>query len=137
MTLTTLTNATGSPRVVLDAVVSCCRMCRERGQTWNGDKPQCAFPNGVFVRENWNCATANALRDLCQPWENTNNDQNAAIIKGVEDCDHVLLTWYKRRGRTDGAWMVYDDRAPEPLTLTEAERIIATNRRMRDGGQRQ
>lgn len=109
-------------------VVSCCRMCRERGQTWSGDKPQCAFPNGVFVHENWNCATANALRDLCGEWANTNDDQNAAILKGVEECPHVCLTWYKRRGRTDGAWMIYDnDRTPEPLTLTEAERIITAN----------
>jgi hypothetical protein len=105
-------------------------MCRERGQTWNGDKPQCAFPDGVFVRENWNCATANALRDLCGEWANTNDDQNAQILKGVEECLHVCLTWYKRRGRTEGAWMMHDDRAPEPLTLTEAERIIAANEKV-------
>ena len=127
MTPTTPTNADAPPRVVLDADVSYCRMCRRRGQTWSGDKPRCAFPNGVFVTENWNCATANALRDLCGEWANTNDDQNAQILKGVEECLHVCLTWYKRRGRTEGAWMIHDGRTPEPLTLTEAERIIAAN----------
>jgi hypothetical protein len=33
-------------------------MCKQRGKTWEGADPQCAFENGIFSSENWNCATA-------------------------------------------------------------------------------
>lgn len=110
-----------------------CRMCEERGTPKSfGSEPKCAFENGIFNGDNWQCATMNALRDLCEEYAHWNEDQNADIICASEDaeCTHVVLTWYKRRGRTEGAWMLFDDKPPEPLTLEEAENIIKANKRI-------
>jgi len=105
-----------------------CKACRERGKDWQGDDPKCAFVKdgiftGVFNPDNWNCATIKKLRDLCVSvcW---NEDQNAALLPGVES-QHILLTWYKRRGRTEGAFMLNDGVAM-PLLITEAEQVIST-----------
>jgi hypothetical protein len=107
-----------------------CKACKERGKTWDGSAPQCAFVQdgiftGVFNSDNWNCATMNKLRNLCDEPIN-NEDQNAEIICGV-DSQHVVLTWYKRRGRTEGAFMLNDGVAM-PLVITEAENIIDKNK---------
>ena len=117
-------------RVVLRRVVSCPR-CKSRGKNWNGTDPKCAFATGVFNPDNWNCATANALREIvpADNWNN-NDDQHACLITGVEESLHVLLHWYKSRGRTEGAWMVTIEGEMKPLTLTEAERVVAANVRI-------
>lgn len=108
-------------------LVSCPR-CKSRGKDWNGSDPKCAFATGVFNPDNWNCATANALRDIVKAdnWNN-NDDQHACLITGVEESLHVLLHWYKSRGRTEGAWMVTIEGEMKPLTLAEAERVVAAN----------
>ena len=31
-----------------------CTACQNRGKTWQGGDPVCAFPNGVFDSSNWN-----------------------------------------------------------------------------------
>ena len=120
-------NPTGEAPVRCSAVVSCPR-CKSRGKDWNGSHPKCAFETGVFNPDNWNCATANALRDIVKAdnWNN-NDDQHACLITGAEDSLHVLLHWYKNRGRTEGAWMVTIEGEMKPLTLTEAERVVAAN----------
>jgi hypothetical protein len=62
-----------------------CKRCKQRGKTWEGSDPKCAFTKDYedyrvncleylteedkiltrkFDTENWNCATMNALRDL-------------------------------------------------------------------------
>jgi hypothetical protein len=104
-----------------------CKACSDRGKDWDGEGPKCAFTKdgiftGVFNPDNWNCATMNKLRDLCLApvW---NEDQNAAIICGVES-QHIILSWYKRRGRTEGAFMLNDGVAM-PLLITEAEAVLA------------
>ena len=99
-----------------------CKECQERGKNWKGSDPNCAFKNSIFDTDNWNCATMNKLRDLCEDKALWNNDQNAAIITGV-DCDFIVITWYKRRGRTEGAYML-NDRECKLLTLEEAEKVI-------------
>lgn len=99
-----------------------CKLCTERGKTWQGDDPECAFETGTFSAKNWNCATMGKLRNLCEDSTVWNEDQNAALLCG-EDCDHVVLSWYKRRGRTEGAYMLNDGIAT-PLTLEEAEKVI-------------
>ena len=43
-----------------------CKMCLERGKTWKGDDPKCAF-EGDF-NNNWHCATLDAIRGICSPW---------------------------------------------------------------------
>jgi len=110
-----------------------CKMCQERGTPDNfASTLKCAFVNGVFQSENWNCATMNALRDICGNYKNPNEDQYAEILCASPDaeCTHIVLTWYKRRGKTEGAWMLFDNKPPQPLTITEAQNIIATNQRI-------
>lgn len=121
-----------------------CPMCRERGQTWNGAPPRCAFLDGVFNGDNWNCATANALRDIADEdgWGENNSDRRtwayrddlAAASFGViyvdeTDTDpgggyYVVMSWYKRRGRTGQIYVMNDDMKPRPITLQEAEEVI-------------
>ena len=99
-----------------------CKKCKERIKNWNGSDPKCAFPDGVFNTDNWNCATMNELRGLCEESYCYNNDQYAALLEGA-GCDFVLLTWYKHRGRTNGAYQLTDN-ACTPLTIKEAEEVI-------------
>ncbi len=101
-------------------------MCKERGQTWSGSAPRCAFESGVFSSDNWNCATANALRELSgeRNWQTKEkdslwlrrNDQSFAAMwvpahpEDVPDGDRcgpfrgggfIAMTWYKHRGQTE------------------------------------
>ena len=108
-----------------------CPRCRERGKTWNGDDPRCAFPDGGrFVTRNWCCATMGRLREMAYPestdpipgvWAWT-NEQSGGLIP--YDGGFIVLSWYKRRGRTEGAWFMYEDTV-SPLTLEVAEDFIA------------
>lgn len=48
-----------------------CRMCREHYKgvrpKWFASDPRCAFPNGgPFTADNWQCVTANAIRDIAE-----------------------------------------------------------------------
>jgi hypothetical protein len=99
-----------------------CKLCEDRGKTWQGSNPKCAFKQGTFSTDNWNCATMNKLRDICEDHMVGNEDQNAALLSGVES-DHIVLTWYKNRGRTEGAYMFYDGK-PKKLTIKEAEKLL-------------
>ncbi len=114
-------------------------MCRERGRPKNfASEPKCAFPDGgQFTHDNWNCATANAIRDIAESERpgvarDYSDDQSYATvsvyeIEDVWDCgaeDHnywcLWLTWYKRRGRTEALWLMGSDDAP-PRRPTEAQ----------------
>lgn len=120
-----------------------CRMCRERGKTWNGGDPECAFPNGgQFTVENWNCATANALRDISgqdEPHDNADhrwfNDQNySTILVDAVDLSSgpayaLWMTWYKHRGRTEGLWLLGGDEPRKPTEEDAVEIIEALRRR--------
>lgn len=94
-----------------------CPRCQERGQTWRGSPPVCAFYDGRFTGDNWNCATMNALRDKAtSDW---NEDNYMGFLRGPNG-DHLIMTWYKRRGRTSDALVVCDG-IREELTLEMAE----------------
>lgn len=107
-----------------------CKMCKERGKPpWFGDDPRCAFESGVFNTDNWNCATMNALRDLAEKLGTTYRDDLAAGSIGYvpfenEDYSgYIVMTWYKNRGRTDNAVVMWVD---EPLReLTEEDALLA------------
>ena len=78
-----------------------CPRCKERGQTWSGDAPRCAFDeNGNFLESNWNCATLNALREFAEETKLWCDDTNMGIVARC-DVGHGILTWYKSRGTTD------------------------------------
>lgn len=108
-----------------------CKMCRERGKTWYGDDPQCAFESGTFSGDNWNCATMNALRQRARDIGTDMRDDNAAASIGyvpVETDDYsgyVVMTWYKDRGETGNAIVVGDDEPLQPLTEALALAALA------------
>ena len=101
-----------------------CKLCKERGKNWNGDDPKCAFTNGIFSNGNWNCETANRLRDLTDDTRFYNNDQYCGIVDLDGFGKFLILSWYKSRGRTEGAWVV-DQALISPITLKEAEELLS------------
>lgn len=119
-----------------------CRLCTERGKTWSGDDPRCAFETGIFDTNNWNCATMSRLRDISrQLHTETRDDMACASIgyvplsndyaDGDMDAGYIVMTWYKDRGRTGQALIMWDDNEPRPLTLREAEEAIRCFERLR------
>ena len=107
-----------------------CKRCTERyknGRPNNfGSDPQCAFPNGTFSPNNWQCVLAGELRDLARQDEDDtrtvySDDQNAAILPW--DGQFVVLGWYKHRGRTEFIG-VLDNSEVRPMTEDEAEEFI-------------
>ncbi len=104
-----------------------CRLCQERGKTWEGSEPKCAFDNSfnIFNEDNWNCATMNMLREIGENNTIYHDDQNACLLRGVAH-DHVVVSWYKNRGCTEQAYMINGDGVKD-LSLEEAELIIKAN----------
>jgi hypothetical protein len=113
-----------------------CRLCEERGKTWNGDDPVCAFENGVFSEDNWNCATMNKLRHISKDIETYMRDDMSCGSIGYVPMDndyapddfdtlggYILMTWYKDRGRTNKALFMNDNEIL-PLTIKHAELAI-------------
>jgi len=120
-----------------------CKKCKERGKDWNGDDPQCAFV-GEF-HENWNCATLNAIRDICHEGQDPMppgvdyrycDDQKYATIQidGIHDSKGnwigyaLWVCWYKSRGRTEAVWVLDSDGPPRRPTEDELLSIIAAFR---------
>jgi len=114
-----------------------CPECVARGKTWDGDDPKCAFETGTFNTDNWNCATMNILRNIAgedreHPIEGCyyrrDDLENATI--GVIPCrgdtqGYLVMSWYKRRGKTGQAVIMVDGHEPSKLTLAEAQEIIS------------
>ena len=104
-----------------------CKKCDDRGQVWSGSVPQCAFENNeTFSSVNWNCATMNELREIAEENAQWNEDQFIGTIPIIEDGTFVVLSWYKSRGRTEGAWFV-DETEMTPLSLEQAIHCIESN----------
>ena len=122
---------TGTEADEYEAPDTACERCRRRGKDWTGDDPSCGFTFDVFLNDNWNCATLNALRELVEGEDTSqvwNDDYNAAVIPG--DGGFVLLRWYKNRGQTqDARWLEFGDEDPRPLTIRQAEETLAFNAR--------
>lgn len=100
-----------------------CKMCRERSPkelAWfTGSQPRCAFVSGIFSPDNWNCATAGAIRTICSEYDREDlpqgvsrtwhEDQHYATILIVDAPrpekvwfgDVLFVQWYKSRGRTE------------------------------------
>lgn len=108
-----------------------CPMCKERGQDWLGDAPVCSFPKGLFSPVGWNCATANAIRDIVTVVQYIEDQHYATIPIGdviVDERfypgDMLWITWYKNRGRTDGMWLLEGNDLPRRPTIAECEAIV-------------
>lgn len=109
-----------------------CKLCKERGKTWEGDDPKCAFENKTFDTDNWNCATMNKLRDIAEEqselyWRDDAGPASFGAIpfKGDNWQGYIVMTWYKSRGRTGRALLMCDDE--EPQILTEEMALEAIN----------
>jgi hypothetical protein len=113
-----------------------CKMCEERGKTWEGSNPKCAFKNGIFTTDNWNCATMNELRRISRELDTYQRDDMSCGSIGYvrmdnnhapDDFDtyggYIVMTWYKDRGRTGNAVFMTDEEM-EPLTIKHAELAI-------------
>lgn len=129
-----------------------CAMCKQRGKNWDGADPKCAFLNGgSFTPDNWNCATVNAIRDVCGEWGDERHPavdwraHNARMDSGdqkyatIEIDDSIELpsdnhegralclwvTWYKLRGRTEAMWLLSEDGDPKRPTEADCLAIIS------------
>lgn len=111
-----------------------CRLCRQRGKTWNGNDPKCAFQNKVFG-DNWNCATMNTLRILAEEQGTVHyfDGTHVGIVHFEKEDDpsycsnhsyFIVMVWYKRRGRVDTAHVLKDDGKKFPLTYKTALEAI-------------
>ena len=115
-----------------------CQMCRERVKPWVGDDPLCYFED---VKENWMCATVNAIRELCyegQPelprgvhYDYCNDAKFATFnIEEVktEEGNYIgrclYVAWYKTRGYTEALWVLNALETPRPPTEEELLAII-------------
>jgi len=89
---------------------------------------RCAFENGVFSKENWNCQTMSKLREVC---DYSARDDMSAGSMGAMPIDEsekegiqqgfIIMTWYKDRGATGAAYVMEDESEPELLNLKTAE----------------
>jgi hypothetical protein len=113
-----------------------CTLCEKRGKTWKGDDPKCAFVDGVFTSDNWNCATMNKLRDIADILETTSRNDNSCGSIGYVPMDndyapihfdtsggYIVMMWYKSRGKTGNAVFMTDNKTI-PLTIEHAELAI-------------
>jgi hypothetical protein len=92
-----------------------CKLCKERGKTWRGDDPKCAFNRNKTLRkdlDNWNCALLGGIREIANSLE-TDEFQNKGLRIsyhwGSEEENGLMVSyegvflfmqWYKSRGRT-------------------------------------
>lgn len=97
---------------------------------YSSDPIRCAFEkDGVFNTDNWCCETMRKLRDQVRDTAIWSMDHNIGIITineddlgGGEFWSHLVLHWYKTRGRTDQAILFGGE--SRPLTLKVAKLII-------------
>ena len=105
---------------------------------------ECAFESGEFSHNNWSCKTLHELRDMSGEnfddeatelgsfhWRDDMGKASIGVVPIPEDCNHqsgyIVMTWYKSRGRTGQAWVMWDDDKPELLTMATAEFVINHN----------
>ncbi len=107
-----------------------CHRCDNDPQPRNFNSPRdCAFKNGEFTASNWNCGTMTLIRTLAydglseQTVSFRSNDSSLGVVS-FGDGEYAVLTWYKDRGRTSQAYVMFDDDEPRPMTLADANEII-------------
>lgn len=101
-----------------------CPRCKNRVKDWEGSDPICAFTKGFFAvgDDNWNCATMNALRSVVFN-DIYSEDQSFASLSVPDEPAFVVLSWYKSRGKTDFAAVIFP-KGVQPLTVEIAEAVI-------------
>ncbi len=124
-----------------------CKLCIKNGQPKHFGSPRdCAF-DGDFC-ENWNCSTIGLLRlavagedgwgaetDTRQIKTFVREDQTTVLVDLLlmdwvyendeeESPDSLFITWYKRRGRTEQVFLMYDNQAPDRPTELQVLEIV-------------
>ena len=130
-------NESSANGAILERLVRC-KACQDRVKKWNVSDSACAFLTGEFAEENWNCATVNAVRDICYEGQELKNgidyqyceDDKYATVK----IDHIEITgrplalwvsWYKNRGCTQAMWLLFDKEPPRKPTEAECLAIVS------------
>jgi len=131
-----------------------CKLCIEQGRPeHSASEPRCAFESGEFSSDNWNCATAGAIRELMgeHAWIDERHDEAFYVRRddrsygalfvppNPEQPEHegswrgggfIAGYWYKHRGQTEMLIRVdprnggQEPDAAKPLTLEEAEAAL-------------
>lgn len=90
---------------------------------------KCAFSNGIFSSDNWNCATMNKLREIVKKaglfWRD--DDMGSIGILPIDLDEFVgflVMLWYKERGQVEQAILLSLENPPALLTLDLAIKII-------------
>ena len=120
-----------------------CKYCKEFYEKYPLDKDgyhsissnvkvqqiRCAFSNGIFSSDNWNCATMNKLREIVKKAGLFWRDDSIGSI-GVLPIDlnefygFLVMLWYKERGQVEQAILLSSERPPTLLTLDLVLKII-------------
>ena len=125
-----------------------CKLCIEAGQPEHfGSEIGCAF-DGEFT-DNWNCSTLGKLRVALAGGDDWGRVTDSSLIKTFvrEDQttvlvdlrfmdwekmddnevtpDSMFVTWYKRRGRTEQVFLMYDDQEPRQPTESQVLDVVA------------
>ncbi len=136
MSKTTETEPSAEVANPVDVFVMCVA-CDNRGKTWKGSDPKCAFDCGVFG-DNWNCATVGMIRDICYEGQSSipdgvdyqycEDDKYATIKTDDIDIDGrplaLWVSWYKSRGSTQAMWLLFDSGPPRHPTELECLLIV-------------
>lgn len=96
---------------------------------------QCAFPNGVFTRNNYNCRTMSILRDIAQKYHDDLGSGSIGYVPFVDievetnqgtwwGSGFIVMTWYKDYPETGNAIVMCDDKPLQELTLELAHNVI-------------
>jgi len=120
-----------------------CKYCREFYEKYPLDKDgyhsissnvkvqqiRCAFSNGIFSSDNWNCATVNKLRKIIKRegvfWRNDDIGSIGILSINLDEfCGFLVMLWYKERGQVEQAILLSSERPPALLTLDLALKII-------------
>ena len=112
-----------------------CPRCSRRKKNWAGSDPVCGFTEqGLFVFQNWNCATLLALRRLetARGVSIPASDDTMLVIpvdrvdfSSDESCPlYLQIFWYKSRGKVCKASIIYADYEARDVTLEQAEEIL-------------
>ena len=97
-----------------------CPRCAADPQPENYGSPRrCAFPEGVFVADNWACASMDVVRSREDDGESIANRCDQRLVTLILPSGAFLvLGIYKHRGRTEAA-VVIDEAVVRPLTLAD------------------
>ena len=101
-----------------------CILCERRGKTWQGSNPTCAFKDGTFSPDNWNCATMGTLRDLADLFDMSHRCGDDSIGIVPFEGAFIVMAWYKSRGKTDRAYALGIYGEPKSVSTQDAHMAI-------------